>query len=210
MEYNISLLIGYLIGSVPFGFILLKKTHGLDITETGTGNVGAMNSYEITNSRLLGLLVLILDASKGVLSVYIPVLLFPADFTMSALALLGAVFSHCYNPWLKFKGGRGLATAAGGALLMLPIMLLSWLILWAIVYFMRRDIHVGNIMASVLSLLLFINISPIAYRYTYPEANSASELVIFMPALMLLILVRHVDPLRELLKNSSFLNRKRK
>jgi len=121
MEYNISLILGYLIGSIPFAYLIMKKSLGIDITETGTGNVGAMNSYEVSNSRIIGIIVLVLDAAKGVAAAYIPMLFFPGEFTLSALALLGAVFAHCYNPWINFKGGRGLATSAGGAAVMLSL-----------------------------------------------------------------------------------------
>lgn len=210
MEYNISLILGYLIGSIPFAYLVMKKSLGVDISKAGTGNVGAMNSYEVSNSRIIGIIVLILDAAKGVASAYIPMLFFPGEFTLSALALLGAVFAHCYNPWINFKGGRGLATSAGGAAVIFPLMLLSWIILYCIVYFMRRDIHVSNILASLLSMILFINISSISYKYTYPPAQSSTELVIFIAALMMLILIKHIEPLNVLLKNENFFYRKKR
>ncbi len=114
MEYLISSVAGYLFGSLPTAYLVLKRSKNIDITESGTGNVGAMNSYEITNSKMIGILVFLIDALKGILSVILMKIIFPGEFVFPALALVFAVFSHCFNPWLKFKGGRGLATAAGG------------------------------------------------------------------------------------------------
>ena len=110
-----SSIIGFLLGSFPTGFIFLKKAKGVDITKEGSGNVGAMNSFEVSNSKLIGYSVFLIDFLKGSASVLIPSFLFPDQFIFPAISLLFAVFSHCYNPWLNFKGGRGLSTAAGGA-----------------------------------------------------------------------------------------------
>jgi acyl phosphate:glycerol-3-phosphate acyltransferase len=209
MEYSISLIIGYLIGSVPAAYLLAKR-RGIDITETGSGNVGAMNTYEVTNSHSLGIAVLIIDALKGALSVYIPLWIFSFEFSIAGIGLLGAVFSHCFNPWLDFKGGRGLAASAGGIAIILPYLLLVWLILWAIAYFWRKHIHFANITASVLSLFLLLNVSSIAFKYTYPRAESVFELVLFVTGLFLIILIRHIEPLRDIIKNPRFLTRNRR
>jgi acyl phosphate:glycerol-3-phosphate acyltransferase len=210
MEYSLSLIIGYLIGSIPAAYLLIKKTKGVDITNSGSGNVGALNAYEVTNSRGLGVAVLIIDAIKGLLAVYIPLMIFPIEFSVAATGLLGAVFSHCFNPWLNFKGGRGLATSAAGIAIMLPYLLVVWLILWAINYFWKKDIHFANIFTTILTLFLTLNLAPIAFKYTYPRAESVFELVLFTVALFLLILIKHIDPLRELIKNPQFLLRKRR
>jgi len=210
MEYSVSFIIGYLLGSIPAGYLLVKKATGIDISNSGTGNVGAMNSYEVTNSKVYGVVVLVLDLLKGLLSALVPLWLFPQEFTLSSIAVSAAVFSHCYNPWLQFKGGRGLATSAGGILVILPYLLLVWLILWAIVFYMKKDIHLGNVLASVLSLFLIYSTAVIAYKYTYPKAQSVSELVLFVTGLFLLILVKHIDPIVDLIKNSKFTSRKRR
>ncbi|MFA5804679.1 MAG: glycerol-3-phosphate acyltransferase [Melioribacteraceae bacterium] len=120
MNYFISLTIGYLIGSFSTAFIILKKFHGLDITQTGSGNVGALNSFRVTKSKRIFLLVLIIDFFKGFLSVILTILLFGQEFIFPMLSITAAVFSHCYSPWLK--GGKGLATATGGSIgLSIPI-----------------------------------------------------------------------------------------
>jgi glycerol-3-phosphate acyltransferase PlsY len=109
MEFLLSTSIGYILGSFPTAFLLVKIFRGIDITKNGSGNVGALNTIRTSKSKLIGLSVLLIDAFKGALSVFIPLILFPETFIFPALAMLFAVFAHCFNPWLDFKGGRGLA-----------------------------------------------------------------------------------------------------
>ena len=113
MEYLLSISIGYIFGSFPTAFLLVKKFKGINITEDGSGNVGTLNAFRTSKSKIIAISVLLIDALKGALSTFIPLLLFPETFIFPALAMLFAVFAHCFNPWLNFKGGRGLAVAAG-------------------------------------------------------------------------------------------------
>lgn len=207
MNYLISCIIGYLLGSIPTAFIVLKKFKGTDITIAGTGNVGAMNSYEVTNSKIIGLLVFIIDALKGLLSVYLTLLFFPIDFVFPALALLFAVLSHCFNPWLDFKGGRGLATAAGGGMLLFPFMVIIWVILWIIIYLARKNILFANIWANFMTLVLIFLSSNVAFEYSYPEADSLSSLMLFSSGLLVVIFIKHIEPMKELFRNKSFLTK---
>jgi glycerol-3-phosphate acyltransferase PlsY len=92
MEYLISSLIGYMLGSFPSAYILLKKTKGTDITKEGSGNVGAMNSFEVTNSKLIGISVFVLDFIKGIASILIPRFIFLMN-SVPAISLLFAAQS---------------------------------------------------------------------------------------------------------------------
>ncbi len=197
MEYLISSLIGYLLGSFPTGYIFLKMSKGVDITNEGSGNVGAMNSFELTNSKFIGYSVFVLDFLKGAASVIIPSLLFPDQFIYPAISLLFAVLSHCYNPWLNFKGGRGLSTAAGGAAFLIPFLLAVWATLWVIFYIMRKGIIFANISSTLFSLLVLFGTSKIAVKYTYPQPESISALMLSSTAILIIIFIRHVEPLRE-------------
>ncbi len=208
MYYLLSCLIGYLLGSIPAAYIILKKTHNIDVTEAGSGNAGAMNSFEISSSKIIGLLVLIIDALKGLLSVYLCLLFFPVDFIYPALALFFAVFSHCFNPWLKFKGGRGLATAAGGAALLSPMILAAWCILWAIVYLLKRNILFANISAVVLTFLLILFSADLINKYTFPAADSYDLLIIFSAGFLSVIFIKHLEPLREIINNFKSLEKR--
>ncbi|MDO8549545.1 MAG: glycerol-3-phosphate acyltransferase [Ignavibacteria bacterium] len=201
MEYLFSSLIGYLLGSFPTAYLLLKKIRNLDITTQGSGNVGAMNTFDVTKSKALGAIVLLIDALKGLLSVYLSLLIFPVNFIYPALALFFAVFSHCYNPWLKFKGGRGLTTATGGTALLFPVLPIVWCIIWLIIFLMKKDIIFANAWASGATLVILFSTAEIVFKYSFPQAESIPSLILFSTGLMMIIFVKHLDPLMEILNN---------
>lgn len=203
MEYLLSSIIGYLLGSIPTAYIILKRLRGIDITNAGTGNVGAMNSYEVTNSKYIGIIVFIIDFFKGILSVLIIKLFFSDEFIYPALSLLFAIFSHCFNPWINFKGGRGLATAAGGTIFLFPFLLLAWIILWILVYLIKKDILVANILATVLSLIAIFLTEKISVKYVYPSPSSQGELMLLVTAGLLIIFIKHIEPLKEIISNKT-------
>ena len=205
MYYLLSAIIGYLLGSIPTGYLMLKR-EGINIITSGSGNVGAMNTFDITNSKVKGLLVFFIDAIKGLFSVYIPILLFPFGFGYSATALLFAILSHCYNPWIKFKGGRGLATSLGGTLLIAPFIPALWLSTWILVYVIKRDILLGNILATILAILIILTFPDSLYKYSFPKAESISSLIFFSTTLLIIIFIKHIDPLRELLTKINITN----
>jgi glycerol-3-phosphate acyltransferase PlsY len=207
MYYLLSAIIGYLLGSIPAGYLMLKK-QGINIMTSGSGNVGAMNTFDITNSKVTGLLVFFIDAIKGLLSVYIPLLLFPFGFGYAAIALLFAILSHCYNPWIKFKGGRGLATSLGGTILIAPFIPALWLLTWILVYLIKRDILLGNILATILALLIILTFPDFVYKFSFPKAESISSLMFFSTTLLIIIFIKHIDPLMELLTKFNIINKK--
>ncbi|MDR3667154.1 MAG: glycerol-3-phosphate acyltransferase [Ignavibacteriaceae bacterium] len=201
-----SSIFGYLLGSIPTGYLILKR-RGINITNSGTGNVGAMNTFDITNSKVTGLFVFFIDAIKGLVSVYVPLLIFPFGFGYAAIAILFATFSHCYNPWLRFKGGRGLATSLGGTLLIAPFIPAIWLITWILVYVTKRDILLGNILATILALLITLLFPESVYKFSFPRAESISSLMFFTTGLLTIIGIRHIDPLLELLAKYNIINK---
>jgi glycerol-3-phosphate acyltransferase PlsY len=210
MEYLLSAIIGYLLGSIPSAYLILKKSKGIDVTQEGSGNVGAMNTFEITRSKMIGLIVLIIDVLKGLLSVYLAMLFFPDHFVYPAIGLFFAVFSHCFNPWLNFKGGRGLATAAGGTALFFPFALILWGLLWLIIYLFQKNILWANIWATLASMIIIFTSSDIAVKYSFPRAATDSELVLFSMSLFIIIFIKHIEPFKELIKNKKFLRKVKK
>ena len=200
MEYLLSSVIGYLLGSFPTAYIFLQKTKGLDITQEGSGNVGAMNSFEVSNSKFVGISVLFIDLLKGGASVLIPILVFGNVFIYPAIGLLFAVFSHCYNPWIIFKGGRGLATAAGGAAIIFPYLLAVWVILWVLFYVMRKDILLANIAATILSVLVLFGTYRIAFNYAFPKPAGVDILLTASSSILIIIFIKHIEPLKELIQ----------
>jgi glycerol-3-phosphate acyltransferase PlsY len=206
MFYLLSAIIGYFLGSVPTAYLALKK-RGIDITQAGTGNVGAMNSYEVTNSKYIGIFVFMADAIKGLLSVYIPLLLFPYGFEYAAFALLFAVLGHCFNPWLGFKGGRGLATALGGTILIAPFLPALWIVIWVLSFLVKKDILLGNILANTLATVVCICSPVFVFKYSFPKPDSVSSLMFFIVSLMIIIFIKHIGPMMELLTKLNLIKR---
>lgn len=201
MEYLLSSIIGYLFGSIPTAYLLLKKAKGIDITNAGTGNVGAMNSYEVTNSKLFGIIVLLVDFLKGLIPALLVLYYFENSFFIASLAVLFAIFSHCFNPWLNFKGGRGLATAAGGSAVIFPFLPVAWIIFYLIVYLIKKDIHTANIFATVLSLISVLGFHNYVIKFSNPQPVLVNELLLFTSAGLLIIFIKHIEPLKEIISN---------
>jgi glycerol-3-phosphate acyltransferase PlsY len=201
MDYLLSSIIGYLFGSIPTAYLLLKITKGIDITNAGTGNVGAMNSYEVTNSKSIGIIVLIVDFLKGLIPALGVLYLLENSFFIASLSVLFAIFSHCFNPWLGFKGGRGLATAAGGSAIIFPFLPIAWIVFWILIYLIKKDIHIANIFATVLSLVSVLGLPEYIIQYAYPQPVLVNELLLFNSAGLLIIFIKHIEPLKEIISN---------
>ncbi len=112
MDWILSLLLGYALGSVPFGMILTKLTGAGDLRSIGSGNIGATNVLR-TGRKGLAAATLLLDMGKGLLAVLLARRLFPEFQDMAAL---GALLGHCFPVWLRFRGGKGVATMMGVSL----------------------------------------------------------------------------------------------
>lgn len=202
LNFWLSISIAYIIGSIPFAFLLIKKKLNKKITELGSGNVGAMNSYEVSGSKLIGILVFILDFIKGVAAVQISKYLGWGSFEIMLLTALFVVLGHNYSIFLKLKGGRGLATAAGAILVVNPFTLILWILMWIIAYYIiEKDIHLGNIFASLMSAILvffapYKFLSLINIHYYFDE----SEYKIFSSLICMLIFIKHINPLKELIE----------
>lgn len=208
MNYLFSALIGYLLGSFPTAYLLLKKSHGIDITKNGSGNVGAMNSYEVSNSKRIGLYVFLLDALKGWLSSFIAFHFFGETFLVAMIALIASVFAHCYSPWLKFKGGRGLATSAGGSFFISPPVLLVWGLNWIAIYLFSKSIHLGNFMATIFTAIGVFLFPQLLIKYSFIAPASIHEFSITVAMLMFIIFTKHILPMRDFLKSNNNLKDK--
>lgn len=202
MDYLISSILGYLLGSFPTAYIILSK-RGIDVTKTGSGNVGAMNSFEITKSKSLGILVFFIDFLKGLIPIFIITQFYPSNFTLAGISLLFAIFSHCFNPWINFNGGRGLATASGGILFLFFPLLLCWISIWILAFVIKKDILLANISSTVLSLILSLIFADYFIKFAYPSTLNENELLLFISSGLILIFIKHIEPLKEILTNRS-------
>jgi glycerol-3-phosphate acyltransferase PlsY len=203
LDYFISSLLGYLFGSIPTAYIVLKKAKGIDVTKSGTGNVGAMNSYEVSGSKMLGILVFVVDFLKGVIPVLIILQLFGYKFSFAGLTLVFSIFAHCFNPWLNFKGGRGLATAAGGSLVLAPLLLIIWIIIWLVFYLIKKDILIANIFATILTLVTVMIGNNFYIEYSIITDKNVNELVMLSSVTLILVFIKHIGPLNEIIKKNN-------
>ena len=145
--------IGYLLGSIPFGYLLVRIFHGEDVRQSGSGNIGATNVSR--KSPTLGGLTLLLDAAKGFCAVQIAVYagLGSSDARlqrmMASCALL-AIIGHMFPVWLGFHGGKGVATALGAFLRFAPQAVLVAVILFVVIVAISRRISLGSIVTAAL------------------------------------------------------------
>ncbi len=190
-------IVGYFIGSTPSAYLITKWKTGLDLRKQGSRNIGAMNAFEATGKRSIGQIVLAADLLKGLL----PVLAFElAGLSQPLLVLIPAlVLGHCYPIWLRFHGGRGLATTAGALALVHPAAVLLWLLIYGIAKRLRDQVHFDSVAASGGALLLLL-VLPIRYIEATTLALSGLrqdgyDLRISIGVVVLIILSRHIEPL---------------
>lgn len=192
----------FLIGSIPTAYLMMRR-RGLDLRREGSGNIGALNAFEVSRSRSIGIAVLGLDLLKGALPVLVVQWVLHGDYVLAVTALLGTVIGHNYSPWIGFKGGRGLASAAGGTLVFDASFLIFWVGVWLLSRIFSRNVHVGNIAATVLApfgVLLLPAFSD--YFSTYAGVAPAVRSIAAF-TLCCVIFLRHIAPLRVLLRSSA-------
>jgi len=146
MKYLIVSLVSYLLGSIPFSYIVVKLARGIDVRSLGSGNAGTLNTWRVTRNPLLTLIVLIGDVGKGALSILFA-RYFGGDAFSEFLAAFFAVSGHNWPVWLNFRGGRGLATMYGAYLVSSPYALLATIVIWAITYLLTGYVILGGIIA---------------------------------------------------------------
>ena len=138
----------YLLGSIPFGYLLVLVFRGEDVRRTGSGNIGATNVSR--KSPVLGALTLVLDAAKGFLAVELAAYLgrATADPRLMAAAALLAIAGHMFPVWLRFRGGKGVATALGAFLRFVPLAVAVAVIIFVVVVLISRRISLGSIVTA--------------------------------------------------------------
>src|SRR6202023_3732710 len=146
-------IVAYLLGSIPFGLLLTKLFGGGDVRKAGSGNIGATNVARVAGP-LPGILTLLLDAAKGAAAVWLAARFSNESATWMMIAVLAALLGHCFPIWLRFRGGKGVATAAGAFLVLCPPALLGSVILFLIVLFFWRYVSLASISAAAAMPLL--------------------------------------------------------
>lgn len=172
----------YLLGSIPFGYILVRLSRGGDVRKTGSGNIGAANVTR-TAGWAAGIATLILDAAKGAGGVWLAAH-FVGSPTVMVLAALAAVIGHSFPVWLGFRGGKGVATAAGVFAVICWPAVVGAVVLWIVVMAFWQYIALASVSAAAaLPLLVYVLYAP---RHAPPLAISVGTLLAAV-----LVIVRH-------------------
>ena len=152
-------LAAYLLGSIPFGLLLSRLFGGGDVRKSGSGNIGATNVARVAGT-LPGILTLLFDVAKGAAAVWLAARASSESATWMMIAALAALLGHCFPIWLKFRGGKGVATAAGAFLVLCPAALLGSVILFLLVVFFWRYVSLASISAAASMPLLIYFLWP--------------------------------------------------
>ena len=186
VPFIVGFVVAYLIGSVPFGLILTRLAGAGDVREIGSGNIGATNVLR-TGRKGLALATLALDVLKGALPVWLAYRYLGPD--MAVVAGLGAVLGHCFPIWLKFRGGKGVATAAGVVVALTPLVAAIAVGVFMVIVLATRYVSLGSMLGAIAA-------APSAYLMGHVQA---AELYLL---LALIIVLKHAGNVRRLLQGS--------
>ncbi len=142
-----AVLMAYLLGSIPFGYLIVRATTGTDIRKTGSGNIGATNVLR-TTGRAAGVLTLLLDFAKGYVAVWLAWRLTGGDPVWSALAAVAVILGHAYPVFLGFKGGKAVASTLGAFLFLTPSAIGAVTLVFVVAVTLTRFISLGSILAA--------------------------------------------------------------
>ncbi|MGH7937629.1 MAG: glycerol-3-phosphate 1-O-acyltransferase PlsY [Bryobacteraceae bacterium] len=194
--YLLAVVAGYLLGSCPNGF-LIGRARGVDIRLHGSGNIGATNVLRVVGKKW-GYLVFFLDALKGFLAVRLAYELVAAAPLAHHQELVGittavaCILGHTFSIWLKFRGGKGVATSAGVLLGLMPIAVVSVFLVWAIIYRATRYVSLASITAAI-SLPLLVAL------YLHLNYLHGSSLLLFSILIATVVVWRHRSNIHSLL-----------
>ena len=171
-----AILIAYLLGSVPFAFLWSRRWSAVDLRSAGSGNLGAANVMR-TSGVASGIAVALLDAAKGAAGVAIAQRLAPGEAGVAAAAGIAAILGHVWPVWLRFRGGKGVATASGVFVLLTPSAVPAALAIFVGVVWLTKYVSLGSLLAS-------LALPPIAYLTGAPgpsvvAAFCAAAIIVF-------------------------------
>ena len=147
MKGPLAVLLAYLIGSIPFGLFIVRLMTGKDVRESGSGNIGATNVLR-TTGRAAGILTLVLDIAKGFLAVWLADRLSGGSTLWTSFAAFAVLLGHAFPVWLKFEGGKAVATFAGAFAWLTPAPLLAVALIFVLIVAWTRYLSLGSIIAA--------------------------------------------------------------
>jgi glycerol-3-phosphate acyltransferase PlsY len=187
--------VGYLLGSIPFGLFIAKIFGGADIRAEGSGNIGASNVTRVVGP-VPGILTLVLDAAKGALAVWLTARYTEQSATWMMIAGLAALIGHCFPIWLRFKGGKGVATALGVFLVICPMAAVCDLALFTLVAIFSRYSSMGSLAAAATMPLL------IYFLWAPPPLAPPLVITAGTLAASLLVIIQHHGNIRRLMEGT--------
>lgn len=185
LHFLLGFVLGHVCGSVPSGLWLVQAFHGIDIRNYGSKNIGTTNVFRTVGPKT-AVLVLIADAFKGILAVGIMSYFFHNPL-LDVVTALGVLLGHNYSLFLGFNGGKGVATALGLLIFMMPKVAVASFGIWLVCVLLTRYVSLGSIMAAVFT-------PPLAWYLGYPSAY-----VIFSVVAAFFVVLRHKENIHRLL-----------
>jgi glycerol-3-phosphate acyltransferase PlsY len=158
--------LAYLVGGIPFGLLLAKKFTSIDVRESGSGSIGATNVLRVLKksnpslARKIAIGTLILDALKGLVVIAVARSVFDLSYETQWMIAILAIVGHCYSPYLKFEGGKGVATGMGVMLIMLPVETLLAVVAWFITGKVLKISSLSSLIALITLLVSSFIIHP--------------------------------------------------
>jgi glycerol-3-phosphate acyltransferase PlsY len=166
LTYVIYILITYLLGGFPTSAVIARLVGGLDLSKTGSGNLGATNVARVIGKKF-GIITLAVDALKGFIPVYIAFKyykFFHFSFLILSIIMIAPIIGHCYSIYIKFKGGKGVATALGVFAAISPEAVLMALLIFIVMVFLSRYVSLSSITAAFfMPFLVFYNLRNIDF-----------------------------------------------
>ena len=199
LTYLLIFAMAYLLGSISFSYIFIKKFHNKDLRNEGSGNLGMLNSYEASKDKVLTFAILMLDMTKAIYCIALVNLLFYESYLIGTIiAGIGIILGHNWNIFLRFRGGRGLAPAAGISMVVNFYPLIIWLASWTISKAFIKDIHISNCISSILTIaILWISPSDLIFSFDSWNYITPDALRILFTAINILIILSHYKVLIE-------------
>lgn len=192
-------LISYLLGAIPFSYIISKIFAKIDISDQGSRNVGARNAFEVTQNKWIGISCLLLDLLKG-FGVVLIGLMYNKVIDYGLIGAIFAVLGHNYSIFLKFKGGRGLATAAGSLIFIAPLSIFAWLGSYFIANIFSKNIHIRSVIATIATFTAAIaNFQFFFWGWNYNIYYLTSNAKYYLIILGLVIISKHIKPIHSFL-----------
>jgi len=185
----------YMIGAIPFSYLAGKLAKGIDLREHGSGNLGASNTFRILGPAV-AIPVLILDITKGFLPVFFAGRLMiegaPDPLTLSIVAMFFAILGHLFSPYVRFSGGKGIATSAGAFLALAPWAFLGAFVVFAIVFASARIVSLASLSAAVILPVFVFLLTRTGVAHSHWSVLAVSITI------MIIVIIKHRSNIKRL------------